>query len=81
MFFFEIFIASSSGRNNYQFAADTPEELAVTLRARGCIIDPTVIQNVDQNGKHFRGYRIYSQKLELDEGDVNSLSNFLKEVH
>ena len=70
-FFFEIFIGSSSGRNNYQFAADTAEALAETLRARGCIVDPSAIQNVDRNGLHFGAYRIYCQKLKLDKADVS----------
>jgi len=68
---FEVFIASSTGVNNYQFASDTPEELATTLRARGCIVDPSAIQGVDRNGMHLGGYKIYNQKLLLDRSDVS----------
>ena len=69
--FLEVFIASASGGNNYIFAADSAEELAETLRVRGCIVDPVMIKAVDQNGKHFGGYKIYSQKLSLGSRDVN----------
>lgn len=56
----KVFIASSKGRNNYQFAADTSEELSATLRARGCILDPRTIESVDRNGIHFGTYLITS---------------------
>jgi len=75
-----IFIGSSSGRNNYQFAADTAEALAETLRARGCIVDPSAIQNVDRNGLHFGAYRIYCQKLKLDKADMKRLQILDKSI-
>ena len=67
----EVFIASASGGNNYIFAADSAEELAETLRARGCIVEPATIKAVGQNGKHLGGYKIYSQKLSLGSRDVS----------